>query len=544
MFNYKDKRILIVDDQKPFHIMLKTMLTNQGANNISFADSAESAAKLAQIKEFDIYLIDYNLGSGKNGAQLLDYLRQNELIPHKALCFIITGDNNKGMVLTAIENAPDDYLMKPFSQTLLFNRLRKADEKKSSLSEIFNALNEEQYEQAIILCKRKIAAKNKYSSICKNLLADIFIIIKDYTAAEKTLTVMVEKRPLIRASITLGKVYCLQHKYSEAITILKEIIYNNPMQMEAYQWLSRAYQGSGELNKALNILTRAANMTHHSIEKYQEVAKLAHEMNEHKVMLSSYQSILQLSRNSFYPDPCHLANYIRSIINFADAQEKLVDKNTILKQVNSTLYKSRFEEGRNKNFDFNTFDEICQANVFFSQGEILKAKRRILKTLEKSEPDVTKLDNTLLCESLFSLLDIGEFDHAAPYLEELKHRDIIDPSTLIAINQKTGNTLEKRIDNFKAHNKLGIKAFEGKDFTTAIEHFNQAINLEPLNSGALLNRVHVYILLLKQSKSDERKTNIRNCQNNFDRLSNTQLPAGHKKRYEQLYKDFIDLKRA
>ena len=35
MFNYSDKTILIVDDQKPFHVMLKTMLTNQGAKNIT-----------------------------------------------------------------------------------------------------------------------------------------------------------------------------------------------------------------------------------------------------------------------------------------------------------------------------------------------------------------------------------------------------------------------------------------------------------------------------------------------------------------------------
>ncbi|WP_413699666.1 response regulator [Psychromonas sp. KJ10-10] len=132
MFSYKNKRILIVDDQRPFHVMLKTMLANQGAQNISFADSADSAIRVAQNKEFDIYLIDYNLGSGKNGSQLLDYLRYNKLIPSRSLCFIITGDSNQGMVLTAIEKAPDDYLMKPFSQVQLFNRLNKASQKNSN----------------------------------------------------------------------------------------------------------------------------------------------------------------------------------------------------------------------------------------------------------------------------------------------------------------------------------------------------------------------------------------------------------------------------
>ena len=63
---------------------------------------------------FDIYLIDYNLGAGKNGIQLLDHLRKKNLIPVHALCFIITGDNTKGMVLTAIEKAPDDYFNETF----------------------------------------------------------------------------------------------------------------------------------------------------------------------------------------------------------------------------------------------------------------------------------------------------------------------------------------------------------------------------------------------------------------------------------------------
>jgi len=544
MFSYKNKRILIVDDQKPFHIMLKTMLTNQGAKNISFADSAESATKLAHRKEFDIYLIDYNLGSGKNGSQLLDYLRHNQLIPSSALCFIITGDNNKGMVLTAIEKAPDDYLMKPFSQTQLFNRLSKASQKKLVLADIFDALAEKKYDQAILLCKDRIITESKFRGLCKSLLADILITTQQFDAAEQILKALVEKRPLVRVSITLGKVYCLQEKYPEAIKILKEVISNTPLQMEAYQWLSRAYQGSGELNKALNILTLAANITHHSIERHQEVALLANEINEHKLMLSSYHSILQLSRNSFYPDPCHLANYIRSILNYANAQEEMDERRVILKQVNSALYQSRFEEGRNKSFDFNRFDEICQAKVFFSLGDTLKAKRRILNTLEKNDSAINELDSTFLCESLFSLLDIGEFDYASSYLEELGQRDIIDQTTQIAIKEQTGDALEERINNFKIHNKLGIQAFSAKSFSSALEHFNKALKLEPLNSGALLNRIQVFVQLLKQSSGDERKAQVTNCQSSFNLLSNTHLPDEHTKRCRELQKEFAELKKS
>ncbi|MEI6897371.1 MAG: tetratricopeptide repeat protein, partial [Psychromonas sp.] len=458
-------------------------------------------------------------------------------------CFIITGDSNKGMVLTAIEKAPDDYLMKPFSQTQIFNRLKKASQKKEALSAIFEAIREQKYERAIELCNEKIKAKDKFGGLCKSLLADIFITIKKFDGAEKILIDLVEKRPLIRESITLGKVYYLQHKYPQAIAILQELIDNHPLHMEAYQWLSRAYQGAKDFKKALDILAKAANITHHSIEKHQEVALLAHEVNEHKIMLNSYQSILLLSRNSFYPDPCHLANYIRSIFTYASAQEEMSDRKTILKRVNSALYQSRFEEGRNKNFDFNCYDEICQAKIFFTLGEKLKAKRRILNTLERNKINLDTVDNTLLSASLFALLDIGEFDYAAPYMEALKKRDIMDPTTQAIIDEKTGENLEKRINNFKIHNKLGIQAFAATNYSTALEHFNQALELEPLNSGALLNRIQVYIELVKHGNRDDRITYLNHCQTNFSQLGNTLLPEGHAQRYEKLHQEFITLKR-
>jgi len=369
MFNYSDKTILIVDDQKPFHVMLKTMLTNQGAKNINFAETADQAVRIANRVQYDIYLLDYNLGSGKNGAQLLDYLKRNQLVPNHALCFIITGDSSKGMVLTAIEKSPDDYLMKPFSQVQLSNRLAAATKRKLIFQDIFQSLSEEKYEQAIQQCKEKIDKETKHRSLCKNLLADIYIQIEEFSAAETILKPLIDLRPLVRPSISLGKAYYLQKKYVQAIEVLKRLIEYTPLQMEAYRWLARAYKDNGELEKALVILTQAAETTNHSIERHQEVVLLANEMQEHKIMLNSYSAILSLNRNSFYPDPCHLANYIRSIIEFAKQEKDMGIRKNILKKVNSTLYQSRFEEGRNHDFNFAGFDEICQAKVSFAMDE-------------------------------------------------------------------------------------------------------------------------------------------------------------------------------
>ena len=542
MFSYENKSILIVDDQRAFHVMLKTMLTNQGAQSISCLDNADAALKLAKREAFDIYLIDYNLGSGKNGSQLIHYLKKNKLIPNTSICFIISGDNNKEMVLTAIETAPDDYLIKPFSQQQLFNRISTAMHKKMLLADVFSAIEEKNYSAAIALCKNKIDTERKYRGLCKNLLADILIQDENYQAAEAILLPLIDQRLLIRPGVNLGKVYYLQKKYFDAIKLLTRIIGRAPLQMDAYQWLARSYQECGDFNEALSILRHAANMTHHSIERHQEVALLASEMQEYEIMMNSYSAILQLSRHSFYPDPCHLANYIRSIIDYAKEEENLSERKIILKKVNSTLYQSRLEEGQNQNFDFNNFDEICQANVLFTLEQPLKAKRKILSILHKTANPIAELDNTFLCESTFSLLNIGEFDYAAPYLDELKLRDIIDPTTQIAIKNYTGEALESRIYTFKAQNKLGIEAFTEKKYDNSLAYFNQALALEPLNSGALLNRLQVYIKQLTLSHKNERQELLSHCQSSITLLNNTQLPEVHSKRYSELKKELISLK--
>ena len=89
---------------------------------------------------------------------------------------------------------------------------------------------------------------------------------------------------------------------------------------------------------------------------------------------------------------------------------------------------------------------------------------------------------------------------------------------------------------------MGIEAFAAKSFDSALEHFNKALKLEPLNSGAQLNRIQVYIQLFKKSSGATRKSRLSICENSFIPLSNTNLPEEHDKRYKTLKKEFMDLK--
>ena len=129
-------RVLIVDDQRPFQLLLKGILYSMGATNIAFVLTGEQALWKCMHGSYDVLFVDYNLGSGKNGRQLLEDLREKKLLHPGAVYMIVTGENQVPMVVGAIEAEPDDYIIKPFSQSVLRTRLVKIQNRKKQLAPI------------------------------------------------------------------------------------------------------------------------------------------------------------------------------------------------------------------------------------------------------------------------------------------------------------------------------------------------------------------------------------------------------------------------
>ncbi|WP_158587192.1 response regulator [Motilimonas pumila] len=537
VYSYKNKRILIVDDQRAFQVMLKAMLTNLGAKHIFFADTAETAVKQCRDNKFDLLLVDYNLGSGKNGRQLLEYLRNNDLVPKHAIFFIVTGDNSRSMVLTALELEPDDYIMKPFSHNQLDTRVQRCFRKKNELTDVFNALRSKDYAQTALSCREQLKKDTRYKNFCRNLLAEMLIRTEDYDAAQALLESIVKEREFTWANITLGKVYFLQKQLDKAIGVLERVIKTNSLMIEAYEWLGRAYEEKGQAEKALTIVTRAAELAYHNVDRHKLLARIATEVEEFDVAKDSYGAILQLSRNSFYPAPAHLANYVRSIITAAKHAEDPVRRNRILQDVHSALFKGRHEEGQEEDFDFDIFEGICHARVHEAKGEMLKAKRTLLQSLAPILEHHDEAGTPILSESVFALAGIGEFEYAEEMLETLANRDVMDEVTSNALKETQQGEQKKIMDEFKSLNAMGKKAYDHQDFEAAKSYFTRALKKAPMNSGAAINKLQATLKLLTQAKrfNQNLADEAEDC---ISILEGVPLSQTHRERFLQLKEDY------
>ena len=115
---------------------IEQMLYTLNAQHIVTTETGLGAINEMKKSKFDIVLCDYDLGTGKNGQQVLEEAKYHKLLPFNAIFIIITAEQNQGMVLGAMDNKPDEYLTKPFNAQQLFSRLQRNFARKHYLASI------------------------------------------------------------------------------------------------------------------------------------------------------------------------------------------------------------------------------------------------------------------------------------------------------------------------------------------------------------------------------------------------------------------------
>ena len=127
------KTILIVDDNEELAGYLSDMFASQ--YQVWQAWNGENG--LAMIYELlpDIVISDVMMGE-LGGIELCQIVKQDDLISHIPIV-LLTASNDEQMKLRAMEIGADDFLNKPFDNTLLIARIANILERKNSLQKYF-----------------------------------------------------------------------------------------------------------------------------------------------------------------------------------------------------------------------------------------------------------------------------------------------------------------------------------------------------------------------------------------------------------------------
>ncbi len=113
-------RALIVDDSRFARKYVRGLLEHDGVDCEEAVDGACGMERLRQGKRFDVILVDWNL-SGISGLDLVKRIRQEG---HREIkLMMVTVETQRHAIDSALNAGADEYLMKPFDDEALNEKL-------------------------------------------------------------------------------------------------------------------------------------------------------------------------------------------------------------------------------------------------------------------------------------------------------------------------------------------------------------------------------------------------------------------------------------
>ena len=113
-------RALIVDDSRFVRNFLRGLLEEKGIECVEAPDGRAGLEALGSCGKFDLTLVDWNMPV-MNGLELLKEIRAAGWDRLKVM--MVTTEADKAFIARALEAGADEYLMKPFDEESLTEKL-------------------------------------------------------------------------------------------------------------------------------------------------------------------------------------------------------------------------------------------------------------------------------------------------------------------------------------------------------------------------------------------------------------------------------------
>lgn len=535
--------VLVVDDQRPFLLLLKGILIHLGARNITLAHNAEEAISACRAKSYDILMVDYNLGQGKNGKQLFEELKLKQLLSASSVFILVTGDNSRAMVLGAVESQPDDYLMKPFSQHVLKSRMLRAYTKKKALEPVFQALLDKDLQRAVELCLQERESGSRYGGYCTQLAAGLLCTMSEFERANTLVDEVLSAKSVTWAELLKAKVLHGMKQFEAAEEQAKKVLGQNNLLVEAHDVVASCLAHRKEYEEALDSIKRAIDVSPYSVDRQHKLVEIARLNEDYQSIIQANLAILEITRCSVYRNPRHLMNAIRAYFLALEHAQPESEFKRIKQELTQALQRGRRDECLSKDFPYEAFEALCLARLDLMQGRALQAKKQTYQAIAILRASTVNTALLAFPDAIVNMYFLAESDEAKileKQIEEyVKHDEFV--ANMLASAREKAKTLQA---NCAEHNKNGLQKYRQQDFAGAIVDFKQALRIAPAHTSTALNMVQACIQELVSQGSKRDHDLYLKAKDTFKILDGFPLAEDHKKKYRDLRQELSQLAKA
>ena len=321
--NFQEKNFLVIDDAPGMRSSLRNTISTLGGVRIDMAGNAVETINRLEQRDYDIVLCDYDLGGGKDGQQLLEEVKRRKLLKNNTIFMMVTAERSYEKVVSAVELAPDDYLIKPFAGEVLRLRLERLLQKKAYFAPVYALMDGQDYRQAVQVCDQLLQTPNQYQIDLMRLKAEICLVLGDYASARQLYEQVLELRDIPWARMGLAKTLFHQNQFNEAADAFRQVTETSPNYMEAYDWLAKSYSAAGDEGAAQQALMAAAAKSPRMLARRKNLGEVAYRNDDLETAQSSFEAVLEFGKNSAFTAPEDYANLSRVYLDKGDCEQAL-----------------------------------------------------------------------------------------------------------------------------------------------------------------------------------------------------------------------------
>lgn len=529
------QHVLVVDDQRPFQLMMKGILYSLGYRLLDFAYSGEQALQRCQQQQYQIVFIDYNLGSGKNGRQLLEDLHQFELLAPDSICMLVTGENTVPMVISAVELEPDDYLIKPFSQSVLRSRLQRIQQKKQQLLPLYQAMADKNWLQVRQQAQQLAGRYPRHQSYLRRTGVQALLHLGLFDEAEQWLQQLLQDRRPAWAMLQHARIAMERGQHQSCQSLCQEALSQNRYLVEAYDLQSESLARTGNYEEAQQLIKTALEISPYQLQRLQNFFQLSLSCQAFTDMLLATRQMYELTKRAGQNDPKHLLNYVRSLLNAISQSEEASQRNRLQQESILLLHRAKRDEHLLRKINYELFEQLCMARLESVDGRIQQAWKSCQQLSAQLDPDDP------VCIDLVMLLNqLGEFEEAQTLASQLPPQS--GDEVLQSLLRQQAEQLAPKQQSFKALSRLGHDSYQQQDYLAAVQAYEQALQLAPMNSATLLNLLQSLLQAIPAADKHQQSELWFKTRQLVKQIAALVLTGVHLERFQMLAQQYDELR--
>jgi len=307
---------LLIEDSQTMRVWLRTTIANAGGKKIDVSDSYNDALyRIRNRGGYDVVLCDYILSDTRDGQQLLEEVRRQRLLPQSTIWIMITGERKYEQVFSAVELAPDDYLIKPITPDLLHVRLGRAWDHRQALKGATDLFDAGRFEEALLLCRTESDGNPRHATGFQRIAGECMMQLEHYLEAYEYFEAILEAKPSLPWA-KLGKARAFFHldRYDETSAIIEELIHDNPEYLHAHDLLAKVHERKGDLEATKSLLKLVLQKNPKSLSRQRDIARIAVATDDLQTAIDAFALMHQHGRGSSFVRPGDFCTYAAMLI--------------------------------------------------------------------------------------------------------------------------------------------------------------------------------------------------------------------------------------